>query len=490
MHNIKSIRDYIEALKEIGELHEINKSVDCNLEVGAIMKKVNDMKGPALLFNSIDGYPEGFRILGSPVGASNKKGRLYSRIALSLRLPVDTSVFDIIEKLSHINENPLIPPRIVETALCKENILTGDKINLFSLPAPYLHEGDGGRYIGTWPIVITKTPDGKWVNWGMYRIMVHDEKTLGGPVIPTQHIGLHFAEWKKIQKPMPFAIAFGTDPLTPLVASMAIPEGVSEVDIVGGYMGEPVDIVKCETVDLYAPASAEIVIEGYISINETKEEGPFTEYTGFISSTKKSWPIFEVTAITHRNNPILPVVCTGEPVEDHLCMSVSLAADALNLLRKNNIPVTSTYIPPVSALHLMIVSVDKKKYKGQDFIQDIGNIIWSNKVGTFLPKIIVVDNDIDPTDLSSIMWCLATKCHPEKGIVFFRNTKVITLSPYLYPDEKKSGISTTVIYDCTWPSQWAEEFVPKRGSFESLWPKEIQKKVLDNWNEYGLDKIL
>ena len=317
--------------------------------------------------------------------------------------------------------------------------------------------------------------------------MIHDEKTLGGPVIPTQHIGLHFAEWKKNQKPMPFAIAFGTDPLTPLVASMAIPEGVSEADVIGGYLGEPVDTVKCETVDLCVPASSEIVIEGYIAINETKEEGPFTEYTGFISSTKKSWPIFEVTAITHRNNPILPVVCTGEPVEDHLCMSVSLAADALSLLRKNNIPVVKTYIPPVSALHMIIISVEKNKYTGDNLIQDIGKIIWSNKIGTFLPKIFVIENDIDPTNLESVMWCFATKCHPEKGVVFFKDTKVITLSPYLNPEEKKSGISTTVIYDCTWPTDWSEEFVPKRGSFESLWPKEVQEKVLKNWKEYGFE---
>ena len=146
---MKDLREYIEALRAIGELHEINHSVDCNLEVGAIMKKVNDMKGPALLYNSIEGYPQGYRILGSPVGASNKKNRLYSRSALSLGLPVDTNIFEIIEKMSRINENKLIPPRIVETAPCKETILTGDKINLYSLPAPLLHEGDGGRYIGT-----------------------------------------------------------------------------------------------------------------------------------------------------------------------------------------------------------------------------------------------------------------------------------------------------------------------------------------------------
>lgn len=485
MPYIKSFREYIDKLREAGELHEINKTVDWNLEAGAITRKVNEMKGPALLFNSIEGYPEGFRMLGSPVGASSKYGNLYSRIALSLNKPVETKVSDLIEELSRINERDYIPPRTVESGPCKENIITGDDVNLFSLPAPYIHNGDGGRYIGTWHIVITKTPDNRWVNWGMYRIMVHDEKTLLGPVIPTQHIGKHFAEWKKIGLPMPFAIAIGTDPLTPLVASMAIPDEVSEANVIGGIAGEPVDIVKCETVDLYVPATSEIVIEGHISIDETLPEGPFAEYTGYIGSTKKDQPVFNVSAITHRNDPIMPLVCTGEPVEDHLCMSLSLAADSLNLLRKNNIPVIMTYIPPISSLHLMVISVDKKKYQGNNIIKDIGNIIWGDKVGTFLPKLIVVDSDIDATNFDEVIWCFAIKCHPEKGVVFFENSKVITLSPYLYPEEKKNARSTTAIYDCTWPDGWPEGFRPRRCAFEAPWPQEVQEKVEKNWAEYG-----
>lgn len=487
MKEIKDLREYIETLREVGELKEVDVEFDCMLEIGAVMKKNNDKKGPALLFNSITNYPKGFRILGSPVGASRQKNMMYSRIAISLGLPADTNVFKIIEELSHINEKKHISPEITETAPCKENIMTGDDIDLYSIPAPHLHQDDGGRYIGTWPIVITKTPDNRWTNWGMYRLMVHDKKTIGGPLIPTQHIGMQYAEWKKINKPMPFAIAIGTDPLTPLIASMAIPDEISEADVIGGYLGHPLKTVKCETVDLEVPASAEIVIEGYVSVEETRTEGPFTEYTGFISSAVKEWPVFNVTAITHRNSPILPVVCTGEPVEDHLCMSVSLAADALSLLRKNNIPVVATYIPPVSALHMLVVSIDKEQYKGDNLPEEVGNIIWGNKIGTFMPKIVLVEKDVDVTSLESVMWCLSTRCHPEKGVVFFKKRKVITLSPYLSPEEKKSAISTTVVFDCTWPAEWPRDFVPKRGTFEALWPKEVQEKVLKHWDELGLD---
>lgn len=485
MKYVKSLREYIEQLERVGELSIVDKNVDWNLEIGAILRKVNNMKGNAVLFNNIKDYPEGYRILGSPVSVSKKENMFYSRIAISLGLPETSSASEIIEELSHIRDNKLIPPKLVSTGSCKENIVIGDNVNLFSIPSPYLHDGDGGRYIGTWHTVITKTPDGKCINWGMYRIMVHDEKRLTGLIVPTQHIGMHLAEWRKINKDMPFAIAIGTDPVIPLVSSMNVPYGICEADVVGGYVKEQLEVVKCETVNLEVPANSEIVIEGHISITDTVPEGPFGEYTGFMTFGSKEQPVFNVSAITHRNNPILTVICPGEPVDDHVCMSLSLSGDALNILRKNNIPAIMTYIPPTAALHLLIVSVDKKAYKEADLIEKIGNIIWSDKIGTLLPKIVVVDMDVDPTDLNAVLWNFATKCHPEHGTVIFPPTQVFPLSPYLSKEEKSARMSHTIIYDCTWPNDWSEDYIPKKVSFDTLWPKEIQEKVENNWYEYG-----
>lgn len=485
MRNIESLREYIKSLEEIGELQNIDKEVDWNLEVGAIIRKVNEMKGPAVLFNDIKGYPKGYRILGSPVGVSCKEKMFYSRIALSLGMSPKSKANDIIELLSHLRDKKPIHPKIVEKACCKENILKGDKVDLFSIPSPYLHDGDGGRYIGTWHTVITKTPDGKWVNWGMYRIMIHDKDTLVGLIVPTQHIGIHFDEWKKIGKPMPFAIAIGTAPIIPIVSSMNMPFGKCEADIIGGFIGKPIDVVKCETVDLYVPANSEIVIEGYVSITETKPEGPFGEYTGYMTFNKKEAPVFNVSAITYRNNPILPVVCPGEPIDDHVCMSLSLSGDALNVLRKAGIPVIMTFIPPMAALHLLIVSVDKKAFKGKNLIKEIGKAIWSDKIGTLLPKIVVVDKDVDPVDTNNVIWNFAVKCHPKYGNVNFPATSIFPLSPYLYKQEKVERKCETVIYDCTWPISWDDKYLPKKVSFDLLWPKEIREKVLKNWHEYG-----
>jgi 4-hydroxy-3-polyprenylbenzoate decarboxylase len=348
-----------------------------------------------------------------------------------------------------------------------------------------LHQGDGGRYIGTWHTVITKMPDGNWTNWGMYRLMVHDRKTLGGLIVPTQHIGVHFKAWQALGRNMPFAVAIGTDPITPLVSSMAIPEGVDEAGVVGAIRGRPLDVVGCETVDLQVPARAEIVIEGEVSCTEMCWEGPFGEYTGFMSRNRALRPAFKVSAITHRRDPILPVVCPGEPVDDHLCMSLSLAADALAELRNAGLPVLRTHIPAVAALHLLVVSVDKTRWTGSRLATAIGECIWSTKIGTLLPKIVVVDADVDVADLNNVVWALATKNHPGVGILQFPNREIFPLSPYLNPDERRDRRCTTVVFDCTWPHDWRPEEIPIRSSFDSLWPKDLQQRVLAHWSDYG-----
>jgi 4-hydroxy-3-polyprenylbenzoate decarboxylase len=361
----------------------------------------------------------------------------------------------------------------------------GNEVDLFKLPAPYLHDGDGGRYIGTWHTVITRTPDKAWTNWGMYRLMISGQRALGGLIVPTQHIGMHYDLWRGAGQDMPFAVALGTDPVTALLSSMSIPDGVDEADIVGGYRGKPLDVVRCETVDLEVPASAEIVIEGTVSLTETCMEGPFGEYTGYISNSQKQRPVFKVSAITHRKDPILPVVCPGEPVDDHLCMSLSLAADALALLRKKSIPVVMTFIPSEAALHLLVVSVDKSQWQGDSIAHAVGEAIWSAKIGTLLPKIILVDRDIDPTEIGKVLWAFATKCHPQHGIATFPNRDIFPLTPYLYPEEKRDRKCTMVVFDCTWPSVWPQDYAPRKAGFDSLWPLAMQERVLDSWPRYG-----
>ncbi|HEY5574596.1 MAG TPA: UbiD family decarboxylase, partial [Anaerolineales bacterium] len=270
---IEDLRDYLDILEEYEEAQRIGTEVDWNLEMGAITRRVYDLGAPAALFENVKGYPKGFRALGAPLGASKHPGHgLFARTALALGLRPSASAKEIMSTYLQRKEK-LIPPISVATGPCKENILIGDAVDVLKFPIPLIHGGDGGRYVGTWHTVITKDPDSAWVNWGMYRLMVHDRNTLGCLFPVQQHIGQMYQKYEAMNRPMPVAVAIGGQPVIPLVSCVMIPPYVNEVDVAGALQGAPIPLVKCETVDLEVPASAEIVIEGEVLPHERRVEG-------------------------------------------------------------------------------------------------------------------------------------------------------------------------------------------------------------------------
>lgn len=321
--HLKSLREYIDALKAIGELQEIDPEVDWNLEIGAISRRCYETGAPAPLFNTIRGIEPGFRVLGAPAGISRQPTLYLSRIAISLGLPATATGQEIIEALVEARSQEFIAPKLVDRAPCKENILTGDQVDLLRFPAPLLHEGDGGRYINTYGIIVAQTSDKQWTNWSIARIMLLDKNRMTGIVAPNQHIGMVRKTWSDRGEPMPFAVVLGVEPFLPFVGGMSLPDHVSEADYAGAYFGEPIEVVPCETVDLQVPATSEIVIEGMLSNTETDVEGPMGEYAGYMwggPGTQK--PVYQVTAITYRHHPILPISVAGEPVEENHTLGV------------------------------------------------------------------------------------------------------------------------------------------------------------------------
>lgn len=476
----KDMRQFIQKLEEHGEVQRVNREVHWNLEAGAILRRTYEMGLPAPFFQKIKGYPEGYRMFGGTL--SN-----FRRVALSMGLPPDTPYRELMETYLKRKEK-LIKPVLVKTGPCKENILLGDKVNLFQFPAPMLHEGDGGRYLCTWHAQITKDPDSGWVNWGMYRAMIHTKNTLGGLLEPHQHIGYHyFRKYEPRNQPMPVAIAIGPEPVSAMMAMTKVPYAAVEADIAGALRQEPVEVVKCETIDLQVPATSEIVIEAEVYPKERVYEGPFGEFTGYRASPRDLRPVYKVKAITYRTNPILAVSCMGVPIDDcHSPMAVTMGAELLAELRKKGVPVVDIACYAECAGLMVAVSV-KPPYA--NIADKVAHIIWGTEGGDVRPYVIVLEDDVDPNNLAQVFHAITTKCHPYRGIHRIERAQGTALLPFADRRERLFRLGAKAYFDCTWPLDWDPSIaVPPRASFDKIYSKEVQEHVLTNWKNYGFTK--
>lgn len=479
----RDLRQWIDFLEKAGELKKVHKEVDWNLEVGAITRRVYDLEAPAPLFENIKDYP-GYRIMSAPMGLS-KRNR-YARLSLAWEMPVDSNVRDLTEEYLKRIKNP-IKPILVADGPCQEIVYTGDEVNLYKLPAPMIHDGDGGRYISTWHVVITRDPESGWVNYGMYRQMFHERNILGGPCDVFEHIGLQFTRYKAKGTKMEFATAIGTEPVTPIIGATGIKEGVDEADIIGAIRREPLELVKGKTVNLYVPATSEIVIEGYVDPEEKRPEGPFGEYTGYSAGGREMRAVFHVTAITHRKNPILTMSCMGVPVDDAAAiLPLTMGAEVLRELRDiKQYPVDFVYFPPEGVCHFGVIST---KVPYQAYPRHLAMETWSIKSARLFNNILmIVNDDVDITDMKQIIWAMATRVHPERGVWQISKTYAVPLLPWPSPEERKKMEGPRMLLDATWPFDWPGEWIARVSSFKEIWPKEVQEAVLNRWIEYGFE---
>ena len=470
------VREFIARLEKEGEAVRIEEEVDWNLEAGAMLRRSAEAGLPSPFFQKIKDYPQGYRLFGNSMSK-------FRRMAIALEMDADTHPREIVEEYIRRKQG-LIKPVIVHKGPCKENIYIGDKVDLLKFPVPMIHDGDGGRYIGTWHLTISKDLDSDWTNWGMYRHMLHNKNTVGILMAhPSKHLAAMYAKREKMtDKPMPVAIAIGVEPVSTLCATTPSPFGVSEVDVAGAIRGKPMELVKCETIDLAVPAHAEIVIEGEMRPNERMNEGPFGEYSGYDAGGVEPKPVIHVTAVTHRNDPILTMACTGIPIEDNCVLSLTRSASSLEALRERGLPVSRVSFPPEGAYMLAVVAV-RDRYP--NIADDIAHVIWASFGGLTTPDIIIVDDDVDPFNLGEVFHALVTKCHPYKGIVRFERTSAIAITPWASREEHKYRIGARVYFDCTWPHDWAPSDVPRRTSFTKAYPPEVQKEALAKWRKYG-----
>jgi len=477
----KDHREFMAALEKTGDLARVAKKVDWDCEVGAIGRRTYEMGGPCLHFTNIKDYPEGFTILNGSTGN-------WRRVAICLGLDPETPVREIYRVYEQRLNNPMQPLTLEnEDAACKQNILSGDDVDLYKFPAPMIHEGDGGRYIGTWDLVVSGSPDGQWQNWGMYRFMIHNKRWMVGWPQTTSQLAMMLKKYYlPCNEPMPVALVIGADPNSHLVATAAFKPGENEADYAGGLNQAPIELVKCETSNLLVPAHAEIIIEGEITLDKIAPDGPFGEYPGYRSGTMGEGLAFRVTGITYRNDPILTMIALGVPLDDsNIAASLTAGVAMKRGLLRHNIPISDVFVPPEGVTHLIVVGV---KERGPHITRKILDYFTARRV--MVSKIMVVEDDIDVFDMGQVLHAFASKCHPAKGIhIEHYEGRANSLTPFYSPEDRARLKGASMAFDCTWPPEWNPEIIPVRASFNDIYPSEIKNKVLDRWAEYGLDKV-
>lgn len=468
-----NLRDFIASLDKTGDVVHIKEEVDWDLELGGIIRRACELKAPAPLFEKIKDYP-GYSALGGPLAADR-------RLAIALGLPGHTGLREVQNEYERRMDKPM-KPIAVSNGPCQEKVITGDDIDIFRLPVPFEHEGDGLRFIGTWHAVVTRDPDSDWVNWGMYRTGAYSRKYIVAHWHGGNDAGRMLRQ-KYVPRgmPMPVAIAIGLDPLCCLAAVAPLATGESEVDYAGGLRQSPVELVKCKTVDLFVPAQAELVLEGEILPDVKVLGGPFGDFPGYeiIGFPHR---ICRLKAITHRKNPILTFTNLGAPGHDNTALTVTSAVAIKKELRAKGVPVVDVHIPAEGMGLLAVVSV-KTRYA--TVADHVGSIIDA-RTPEFQYMTMVVDDDVDIFNIDEVWHAFVTRCNPARGIKINPRRLVSGLTPYLSPEARLVGEGSSVTFDCTWPPHWSKETdVLPRVTFREMKPKELKDKILAKWKTYG-----
>jgi len=483
----RDMREWINTLESEGELKRIKAKVDWNLEISEIARRAMAERGPALLFENIKDHENTLCKQYFTNGIAKR-----SRIALMLGMPKNTDREDLV-KLVKKRFKESIQPVTVKTGPVKENILKGNDIDLFQFPVPKYHPLDGGRYIDTFCGVVTRDPDDGNINVGLYRGMILGKDCIGKLLNPHQHWGQHFLKYQQRGEAMPVAIVYGWDPVLPFVAGTPLAHPPSEYEVMGALRQAPVELVKCETNDLLVPASAEIVVEGFISTDPStfEDEGPFGEWTGYYGWMRKR-PVVKVQCITHRNDPILRGMNEGMKAgvisEAGMMTFYSHSALMWNYLENAGVPGVLDIVPAPT----IIVKI-RKIYEGQAK-QVAAALFGSWLTVEFAKTIMVVDDDVDINSLRALELTFRDRVDPKDDLIIFPANPGGPLdpsAPWEEKDELNTGISVQnkLLIDAT--IDWKKHPIRKEYGNKRYPPKcadmdpDIEKLVNRRWQEYG-----
>ena len=407
------LRQFIKTVEERGELARINNA-HWDREIGAVTEVLYRQKvekSPMVLFDEIPGYPKGRRcaygMFGSPF-------RLATVLGMEPVLSDNRK-----EMLDHFRKHirkafKRIPPLTVKEGPVIENIRRDHEVDMLKLPVPIHHEGDGGRYIGTACGVVTRDPDSGRINVGTYRVQLKGPATCASYISNGKQGRIQRDKYLKAGKACPVVIIVGCDPITYLAAGYTMPDAVPEYEWAGGLMGRPLALIEGEITGLPFPARSEIVLEGEIMANETTLEGPFGEWHGYYAGDAREEPLIRIRRIYHRNDPILTCAASQKPPHSHLFERCFLrSAGLLDALEGAGIPdVTGAWLHQAGAGRTFCVVAVKQRYFGHS--TQVGLVASQvASVGYISRWIVVVDDDIDPTDIHDVIWAMGTRCDPK-----------------------------------------------------------------------------
>jgi 4-hydroxy-3-polyprenylbenzoate decarboxylase len=476
----RDLREYLAALEARGELKRIRAEVSAELEVAEIADRAVKTGGPALLFENVRGksIPLAMNLFGTmdrmglALGVSSLDA-IGARMMEIIEPEIPTNLLEKLRMLPKLARLADFIPKTVSSAPCQE-VVEEKNPSLAFLPIVKTWPGDGGPFI-TLPLVVTKDPRTGRRNVGMYRMHVYDERTTGMHWHVHKGGAQHHRGFRRKRERMPVAVALGGDPATIYAATAPLPEDVDEMLFAGFLRREPVELVRCRTIDLEVPAHAEVILEGYVDPDERRTEGPFGDHTGYYSLADP-YPVFHLTCVTGRRNPVYPATIVGKPPMEDVYLGKATERIFLPLLRKILPEVVDMNLPVEGIFHnVAFLSIDKR-YPGH--ARKVMSAVWGLGLLMFTKFVVVFDADVDVQNLSEVLWRIGNNVDPRRDAMIVEGpVDALEHASPIPHYGSKMGIDAT--------RKWASE------GFGREWPEDIRMAgevadlVTRRWKEYG-----
>ncbi|MBI0156507.1 MULTISPECIES: 4-hydroxy-3-polyprenylbenzoate decarboxylase [Gilliamella] len=485
---LSNFRDFLDYLEQQGELKRISYPVNPHLEMTEIADRVLRSQGPALLFENPIGYkiPVLCNLFGTAKRVAMAMGREETtelreigELLAFLREPEPPKgirqFFDVLPKYKQVLNMPV---KHRSSAPCQELIFKDEEVDLTQLPIMHCWPGDVAPLV-TWGLTITKGPHKERQNIGVYRLQLLGKNKLIMRWLSHRGGALDFAEWQKSHpnENFPVSIAIGADPATILSAVTPVPDTLSEYAFAGLLRNSRTEVVKSLSNELEVPATAEIILEGYIDPNELAAEGPYGDHTGYYNEVEK-FAVFTVTHLTRRKDAIYHSTYTGRPPDEPAVMGLALNEVFIPILQKQFPEIVDFYLPPEGCSYRIAIVTIKKQYPGHAKRVMMG--IWSYLRQFMYTKFIIVcDDDINARDWKDVMWAISTRMDPHRDTTFVDNTPI----DYLDFASPVSGLGSKMGLDAT--NKWQGETNREWGSIITK-DEKVVAHVDKIWQELGL----